>query len=218
MAKSEETANVLKIYDGYTLSIDSIIKNANRSKTGPTESQFHWSSPNKDFQITMDLYLNGFEKWMQVSHYKYNTDTQIESYCILITSVKSNLGRGDILYWLCPITLTRCKILHLIGDTGPFRHRSAYSQHVYYPTQLLSKKDRKDYTWQVIEKKIVPELEKQVVKSHYRNKETKLLARISNLKKKAFNYKYEELFKLEYKRPTLTQIKSKFPELRGLRV
>lgn len=56
--------------------------------------------------LTVDYKCNG-------TSYKYS---------ILITSITSNLGVGEIWYFICPFTLKRCRKLHLISER--FMHRS----------------------------------------------------------------------------------------------
>jgi hypothetical protein len=65
-------------------------------------------------------------------------------YDISIEAVKSNLGKGKgvKLYFLCPISGERASILYYCFLTEMYVHRNAYSQRIYYPTQVLSKIER----------------------------------------------------------------------------
>lgn len=67
--------------------------------------------------------------------YKYN-DKPVR-YTIQLTTIKSNLGKGLIWYFVCPITNKRCRILYQLQ--GRFLHREAFSNAMYY-TQIRSKK------------------------------------------------------------------------------
>jgi hypothetical protein len=67
-----------------------------------------------------------------------------KDYDISIEAVKSNLGKdkGVKLYFLCPISGERASILYYCYKTEMYVHRNAYSQRIYYPTQVLSKAER----------------------------------------------------------------------------
>lgn len=70
---------------------------------------------------------------------KYSISGTELNYRIYFEFVPSNLGKGNIWYFLCPCTRTRCRKLYFIG--GYFCHRSAYKLG-YYQTQTLGTKDK----------------------------------------------------------------------------
>lgn len=59
--------------------------------------------------------------------YKYKDEPR--NYRVWLVSVPSNLGRGDIWYFLCPQTNKRCRKLYSIG--GYFLHREAFMGCMY---------------------------------------------------------------------------------------
>lgn len=61
-------------------------------------------------------------------------------YKIYLEKVSSNLGKGDIYYFLCPISGKRCRILYQAYDSQYFKCRDAYRNRIYYPMQVSSKK------------------------------------------------------------------------------
>lgn len=61
------------------------------------------------------------------------------SYNVFLDRVKSNLGKGWIWYFICPMTRKRCRILYGIGHG--FFHREAFKR-CYYETQTYSRKSR----------------------------------------------------------------------------
>lgn len=69
--------------------------------------------------------------------YKYKGEPR--KYKIDIVSVPSNLGKGEVLYFLCPVTKKRCRILYSVG--GYFLHRKAFKG-CMYDCQTVSKKYR----------------------------------------------------------------------------
>jgi len=58
---------------------------------------------------------------------------------IYFKKVKSNLGKGDIYYFLCPKTKYRCRILYLTYGSYYFQSRFAYTKRIYYRCQIYSK-------------------------------------------------------------------------------
>ncbi|TND07946.1 MAG: hypothetical protein FD123_2754 [Bacteroidetes bacterium] len=59
-----------------------------------------------------------------------------------LTAIPSNLGRGQLWYFICPHTSRRCRKLYLVD--GYFYHRSAF-RGVFYKQQTLSEKSRDLY-------------------------------------------------------------------------
>lgn len=115
----------------------------------------------------------------------YSYDGQSRKYRVRLVSEPSNLGAGEVWYFLCPYTGKRCRVLYMVG--GWFLHREAFNG-VYYDSQIQSKKMR-EYI-RVIgpvfkHDKLYEELHKPYFKTHYNGQPTKRYARI----KKKLDYK-----------------------------
>ncbi|WP_454059743.1 hypothetical protein [Elizabethkingia ursingii] len=61
------------------------------------------------------------------------------NYLIYFELILSNLGKGLVWYFNCPLSGIRCRKLYLIN--GYFQHRAAYNKG-YYQTQTLGTKDK----------------------------------------------------------------------------
>lgn len=103
--------------------------------------------------------------------YKCN-DTSY-NYKIPLFPLSSNLGIGNVWYFVCPFTNKRCRIIHLINER--FMHRSALPSGMY-SNQTHSKK------WREMEKvygsyfdsdKYYEEIYSKHFKTHYKGKPTK---------------------------------------------
>jgi len=70
---------------------------------------------------------------------KYSINGTELNYCIYFELTPSNLGTGNIWYFSCPRSNTRCRKLYFIN--GYFQHRAAYDKG-YYQTQTLGTKDK----------------------------------------------------------------------------
>lgn len=60
-------------------------------------------------------------------------------YKIPLVTLKSNLGKGFVWFFVCPATGKRCRVLYGVGDS--FLHREAFKR-CYYEVQTYSAKSR----------------------------------------------------------------------------
>jgi hypothetical protein len=113
-------------------------------------------------------------------------------YKIYFTSAPSNLGRGKVYYFVCPISNKRARILYKCYGSLYWKHREAYNNRIYYDSQLYSKKY---YTngrfWDLTHD--LEELNKRIVKTHYKGKETHLIKRRNKLIKRKDIYDFDRL-------------------------
>jgi hypothetical protein len=72
----------------------------------------------------------------------YKCDDNPRKYKVCLVSIPSNIGKGEIWYFLCPVINKRCRKLYLVGDY--FLHRDAFSG-CMYDCQTKSKKYRNQY-------------------------------------------------------------------------
>lgn len=64
------------------------------------------------------------------------------NYKVRIIGIPSNLGKGEVYYFICPFTHKRCKILYMGYGSHYFKSREAYWNRIYYASQLSSHLDR----------------------------------------------------------------------------
>ncbi|MFT3908058.1 MAG: hypothetical protein QM737_01420 [Ferruginibacter sp.] len=77
--------------------------------------------------------------------YEANDDSGFIECRIDIVAVKSNLPcGGNCLFFLCPKTGTRCRILYLCDKTNLYVSREAFENRLYYPLQIIGKRFRLD--------------------------------------------------------------------------
>jgi len=104
---------------------------------------------------------------------KYSISGTELNYRIYFEFVPSNLGKGNIWYFSCPRSNTRCRKLYLIN--GYFQHRTAYNKGCYQ-TQTLGTKDK--YLIRQFDKlqksnKAKKQLYSKYFKKYYKGKPTK---------------------------------------------
>ena len=136
-----------------------------------------WSrNGNKTASIGITVNMASAPPYVELD-YKYGESSR--KYTIRLVSVLSNLGAGEIWYFLCPHTGKRCRILYLVG--GWFLHREAFNG-VYYDSQTRSKKMRDyDKMFGALYKtdKLYEELNKPYFKPYYNGEPTKRYIRIN---------------------------------------
>jgi len=118
-------------------------------------------------------------------------------------SVPSNLGKGLVWYFICPVTFKRCRKLYAVGMGSQFVHRTAY-QSVYYETQLRSK------TYRNLDKtlgayftidKLYSELYSKGFTKYYKGRATRRYSRIKSKLEQAERVPHSEVERLLYPFP-----------------
>jgi hypothetical protein len=104
------------------------------------------------------------------------------SYRVPIVSVPSNLGKGEVYYFLCPFSFKKCKTLYMGYGSLYFKSRQAYRHRIYYASQLSSHLDRHNDIYWRLEREL-ERLKKKHPKSHYKAKPTKAQERIERLRR-----------------------------------
>lgn len=111
-----------------------------------------------------------------------------QHYKIYLTAVKSNLGNGEVLYFVCPTSGKRCRILYLVGGSHIFQARAAYPKRLYYTTQLHSKYNYWNERYWTEERKLEA-IEPKSYKKTYRGKPTKKHLIIKQKRERLASYK-----------------------------
>ena len=70
---------------------------------------------------------------------KPSGEKQSLNYTIDLVEVPSNLGKGKLLFFICPETGKKCRILYSAYGSPLFKSREAYSYKLYYEIQTSSK-------------------------------------------------------------------------------
>lgn len=145
----------------------------------------------------------------------FNTDssgvkTDLD-YKIQLTSIPSNLGKGEIWYFICPFTGRKAKILYKVYGSLHFKSRKAYKKRIYYSSQLFSKLYFHDGSYLEIEKKL-EKIKPFTRRKVYQGKETKIRKRIRNLEAKSKFHDYQRWF--SFPKSLKNEILSEFPDLK----
>lgn len=129
-----------------------------------------------------------------------NTDYD---YRIEIVTIPSNLGKGEILYFVCPESGKRAKVLYSAYRHHKYLHRDWYLERyglrLYYNSQISSKIDYNNTMYFSTKKKVdalEDELYQKNKKRYYNGKPTKELEKLNLLKFRMnqYDHKRNEIF------------------------
>jgi len=101
-------------------------------------------------------------------------------YKIWIDEMPSNLGKGDVLYFVCPSTYKHCRILYMAYGSHKFYSISAYPRRIYYEPQLDPHRWRANTNYFKVDKQI-EKLDKMRATYTYRGIPTRRALRLQRL-------------------------------------
>lgn len=159
-------------------------KRGHLTKGGCTQATLNWHDNfgNSCGYIGIECSLTDQEKWIRLVYTRTNRDGEKEhfNYKIMIETLPSNLGFGEVLYFVCPVSGKYCRILYMGYGSSMFKCRSAYRNRIYYPDQTNSKYYYGFQKCFNIESKL-EELDKTRMKKHYRGRITRTFKRYNML-------------------------------------
>lgn len=136
--------------------------------------------------IIIECHYTNEEQFIRLIYTR--TDWQgVESehdYNIQLTFVPSNLGRGKVPFFVCPVSGNRCRILYRAYGSPIWKCRGAYNHTIFYPSQVSSKIYKFcDEYWRLDRqiKKLEEETRNQ---THYNGKPTRRFKRLQRLRDK----------------------------------
>lgn len=118
--------------------------------------------------------------------YKYN-------YKIRLTTVPSNLGKGEVLYFVCPVSGNRCRVLYRAFGSHKWHARNAYDYRLYYTSQLSSKSNYLHDRYFALDRQIKRLQPKKYFKHTYNGKPTKAAQRLQRLRSKQIRFNFKRL-------------------------
>lgn len=103
-------------------------------------------------------------------------------YNIQLTFVPSNLGKGNVPYFVCPATGDRCRILYRAYGSPIWKSRNAYRYTLFYPTQTSSKLSKYNDEYWSLDKQIKSLRNEIRNQTHYNGKPTRRFKRLQRLR------------------------------------
>lgn len=159
------------IDDCLTISITRLKEWGYLNFLGVKSGTISWSrNGQKHSSVGIEVSNDGFKAFVILD---YKSNGEPINYKIKIISKPSNLGKGEVFYFVCPKTKKYCRKLYLHGSY--FLHRDAFKG-LMYSKQLESKKNRelhKVFDAYYLSDEVYEERYKKYFKTHYNGKETK---------------------------------------------
>ncbi|HLF51065.1 hypothetical protein [Flavobacterium sp.] len=138
---------------------------------GTKSGNVTWSrNGQRHSSIGISITKNEFETFVILD---YKSNGEPINYKVHIISKPSNLGKGEVLYFVCPNTGKHCRKLYL--HSSYFLHREAF-KNLMYENQILSKSTRMMYSIfdkAVLKDEVYDQLYSKHFRTHYNGKETK---------------------------------------------
>ncbi len=144
-----------------------LIKQGYLVKGKKTTGILSWT--NNDSTISIDTYFYEGEKYIQLSYTSTNPKEgtkKLFNYKIDIVAIPSNLGNGEVLYFVCPVSGNRCRILYKAYNSDIWKSRDAYQNRIYYSLQQCSKLDRYNTKYWILEKRLTKHPMKRVYETY----------------------------------------------------
>jgi len=105
-------------------------------------------------------------------------------YQIQLTFIASNLGKGQVPYFICPEIGKRCRILFKAYGSHKWKCRDAYNKTIFYESQVCSKYNRYNDEYWKLDKQIKKLEEETRNQSYYNGKPTRRFKRLERLRDK----------------------------------
>lgn len=124
--------------------------------------------------ISFRSVYNDEESYIELS-YVINSNTserKVMQYKIHLNELPSNLGKGVLLYMVCPLSGYKSRILYMAYGSAYFKNIKAYRNRIYYSSQVASKYSKSNTKyWQI--KEMLVQMKKKRNQKSYNGKMTK---------------------------------------------
>jgi len=137
------------------IELSHLIKRKLIQKSKQLSFSYTWSDGwgNPTGRVIMITHNGETEKYLRLIYTvtnRYTGDKKDYDYKIQIVALPSNLGKGEVLYFLCPVSGKRCRILYSAYGYPKWKSREAYNHRLYYKSQLSSKMSKaNDRYWAI---------------------------------------------------------------------
>lgn len=142
-----------------------------------------WSNGfGKSSSIGIETCLTDEEQYIRL-HYtitKSDGSKKDMDYKIYLHSQPSNLGKGEVYYFICPVSNKKCRILYMAYGSEIYKSKQAYRNRIYYPIQTVSKNYYYLQRYFDLER-LAEKMARGKMKTHYRGKPTKTYLRYMKL-------------------------------------
>lgn len=193
--KGRGNSSSITVGEATKLDLSYLIKNKFIQKGCEITFQLSWTNGS---QIGVKSHYSEKDIYLQLMYQVNNKETKEVKkydYKVYIQRLKSNLGKGEVLYFVCPETALYCRKLFMCYGYYRFKCRQAYNNKIYYHSQTVSKVQRNNDRYFKLDKKVNEIYSKRESKT-YKGKETakhKRLIKLINKRSKVDEIRQMEL-------------------------
>ncbi len=138
------STNSITVNECSRLELSWLFKDGYIKKGSMRRGSINWTNGNSiSFESVLDDNKAYLRIWYTLTDKDTNQKTEYD-YKIRLVETPSNLGRGSLVYFICPVSRTLCRKLYMAYGSEVFKARTAYQNRLYYPQQMESKTPR---TW-----------------------------------------------------------------------
>ncbi len=134
--------------------------------------------------ISVTSFYTKEEQYLELDYTTTNSWTGEEwksNYKIQLDFIPSNLGKGLVPYFLCPVSNQRCRILYKAYGSRVWKARSSYNNTIFYKSQTSSKYSRYNDEYWRLENEIERLRNEKRWQTHYNGIETRRYKRYKRL-------------------------------------
>lgn len=153
------------------------------------------------------------EKYLRLIYtIKKNGKKTDYDYKIELTTIPSNLGKGEIPYFLCPQTGKRCRVLYSAYGYPIWKSRNSYSNRLYYESQVASKMYYANTRYWALERKLEKIYKEKYLHLTHKGQPTRKAKYIESLEEKREDWELERW--MPYSLPSILR-KEIYPNWNG---
>ena len=160
------------------ISLSVLLRNGFIQSGAIVKSTYTWSDGN---EIGIECHYTHKSQFIRLFYTVTGQHKKRYDYQIPLNFVPSNLGIGQVPYFICPEIGKRCRILYRAYGSLTWKCRDAYNQTIFYESQVCSKYSRYNDEYWRLEKEIKKLKEETRNQSHYNGKPTRRYKRLQRL-------------------------------------
>ena len=169
------------------ISLSVLLRNGFIQSGAIVKSTYSWTDEN---EIGIECHYTHKSQFIRLFYTVFGQHEKRYDYQIPLTFVPSNLGKGQVPYFICPEIGKRCRILYRAFGSLTWKSREAYSKTIFYSSQICSQFDKVNERYWRLEKQIQSLISEKRNQSHYQGKRTRRSKRLQRLieKQERANY------------------------------
>jgi len=133
------------VYESKRIELSWLLKKGFIKKNCKISANISWTDSKNEnagnIGIVSSYSIEGNQNFLELNytHTDREGNKNDYNYSIQFFEQPSNLGKGKILYFVCPQTFRKCRILYMAYGSQIFKSREAYRHRLYYDSQIASK-------------------------------------------------------------------------------